>query len=223
MPAAITDAYASATEYRTGISPHKTDTTDDAEILNDLVAITRYIEKRLDRFFGKDAAAVARSYYPPYTGYINAEAENPWRYARGGRTLWLDGDDLVSVTGVMTDENGDGTVDTAWTVNVDYQLWPLNAALGPEPKPYKMLYIPTWPNSRLRWPPGRLVTVTGVWGWPAIPAAVKRGVIQLTAILRLETPRATAQVNDIGEVLAMSPQASGIVQELIRHYGKISV
>ncbi len=218
---AITDAYCTATEYRAGISPQKSDTSDDAEILLDLTAITRYLETELGRFFTKDAAAVARSYYPQYSGSINPEAENPWRGARGNRTLYID--DLVSVTSVASDEDGDGVVDTTWTKDTDYQLYPLNAALGPEPRPYSALFIPDWSTTRLRWPPGRIVTVTAVWGWPAIPAAIKRAVIQLTAILRLESPRATSQINDVGAVLATSGVAQGIIQRLFQNYARITV
>lgn len=218
---AVTDPYCTALEYRSGISPQKTDDSDDAEILIDLTAITRYLETELGRFFTKDAAAIARSYYPEHSGTINPEAENPWRNARGVRSLYID--DLVSVTSVLTDEDGDGVVETAWVKDTDYQLYPLNADKGPEPRPYTVLFIPDWSTTRLRWPPGRLVTVTAVWGWPAVPAAIKRATIQLTAILRLESPRATSQINDVGAVLATSGAAQGIVQRLAQNYARISV
>jgi len=222
--AAITDAYATAVEYRSGISPQKTDDSDDDEILLDLTAVTRHLNNELGRSetgFNKDAAAVTRQYLGPYSGAIYPDSENPWKYARGQRLLYID--DLVSVTTVQTDEDGDGTVDTSWTVNTDYQLFPLNAALGAEPRPYTALYIPDWTTQQLRWPPGRLIAVNGVWGWPSVPPAIKRACIQLTAILRLESPRATSQINDVGAVLATSGVAQGIIEKLARNYGRISV
>lgn len=221
---AITDAYATAEEYRQGISPQKTDTSDDTEIDLDLLAVTRHLNNELGRSetgFNKDAAAVTRQYLGPYSGSVNPEAENPWKYARGQRLLYID--ELVSVTSVQTDEDGDGTVDTSWTKDTDYQLFPLNADKGPEPRPYTALFIPDWTTQRLRWPPGRLVAINGVWGWPSVPPAIKRACIQLTAILRLESPRATSQINDVGAVLATSGVAQGIIQRLAQNYGRISV
>lgn len=221
---AIDSAYATAAEYRTGISPNKTDTASDTEIDNDLLAITRWLNTELGREtagFNKDAANVARTYYGPYTGPIDPDAENPWRLARGNRELYID--ELVSVSSVQTDEDGDGTVDTTWTKDTDYQLMPLNAAVGPEARPYTALYIPDWTTQRLRWPPGRLITITGVWGWPAVPPAIKRATIQLAAILRIESPRATSQVNDIGAVVGTSFAAQSIVQSLVRNYARIPV
>lgn len=56
---AISDAYATAATYRdiTG----KTDTSEDAEILTDLKAVSRFLEGRLHRFFNKDAAERERA------------------------------------------------------------------------------------------------------------------------------------------------------------------
>lgn len=217
---AITDAYATAAEYRTGISPNKTDTSADAEILLDITAVTRYLERKLRRFFGKDAAAVARDFYARSGGPIYPEAENPYKFAgKRSRTLDLD-TDLVSITSVVVDDNGDGTPETVFTAT-DYQLLPLNADKGPEPSPYNALYIPEW-STQLGWPTGRMVRITGVWGWPAVPASIKRGTIQLTAILRLESPRATSTVNDAGSVIEMSKEGRGIVRELMRSYARAS-
>lgn len=221
---AIDSAYATAAEYRAGISPQKSDASHDEEIENDLLAITRYINTELGRSetgFNKDAAAVTRTYMGKYAGFVDPDSENPWKYARGNRLLCID--ELVSVTSVQTDEDGDGTVDTSWTLNTDYQLYPLNAALGPEPRPYIALYIPDWTTQQMRWPPGRLIAVNGIWGWPAVPPAIKRACIQLTAILRLESPRATSQVNDVGAVLSTSGVAQSIIQRLMQNYAKVSV
>lgn len=218
---AITDAYATAAEYRTGISPAKTDTSVDGEILNDLTAVSRYIERKLGQFFTKDASAVDRDFWPPLSGPVYPESENPWKYAgKAAKILHLDVP-LVSVTTLKTDENGDGTPETTWAAT-DYQLLPMNADKGPEARPYTAIAIPSW-STQTGWPAGRLVRINGVFGWPAIPAAVKRSVIQLTALLRLETPRATATVNDVGETLEMSGDARNIIRELSRVYTRSSV
>src|ERR1700682_249380 len=126
---AISDAYATAAEYRTGISPNKVDTSSDGEILNDMTAISRFVERKTGRFFTKDAAPVARDFYAPSSGPVYPEAENPWKYAgKYSRTLHLD-TDLVSVSTLLTDDNGTGTPATTWAAT-DYQLLPLNADKG---------------------------------------------------------------------------------------------
>lgn len=219
----LTGAYATAAEYRTSLTPQKSDTGDDTAILRDLTVITRFVEQKCGRFFGKDSVDVARDFIAPATGPVYPEAENPWKFAgRYNKTLYLPDSDLVSVTSVYTDENGDGTPEMLRDPS-QYQLWPLNADKGPEPRPYAALVIPEWATTGLLgWPPGRLVRVTGIWGWPAIPLPVKAGVIQLTAILRLETPRASQTVNDLGQVIGMSPQARSIVRELVGVYQRAS-
>jgi hypothetical protein len=213
---AVTDAYATAAEYRTGITPPKTDTGSDGEILIDLTAVTRWTEQQLGRFFTKDASAVARDFVVPASGPIYAEAENPWKFAgKASSILHLD-TDLVSVSSIVTDDNGDGTPETTW-LTTDYTLLPTNSDKGPEPRPYSAIAATSY-GAQYGWPTGRLVRVTGVWGWPAIPVPVKRAVINMTAILRIESPRATQTINDAGDVLGMSADCKNIVRELARVY-----
>jgi len=212
----VTDSYADAATYRAVID--KSDTGEDAEILLDLTAVSRFMEKSLGRHFTRDAAGVARDFYAPSSGPIYPDAENPWKYARGSRDLYID-DLSAAPSSVLVDENGDGTPETAYTT---YELLPLNAAAGPEPAPYTHMRIPVWAN-RLAWPNGRLVRITGQWGWPAVPEAIRRACIHLTAILRLETPRSQATVSEIGQLVQMSPEAAGIVYNLQRHYGKVAL
>ncbi len=197
---AITDAYATAAEYRAVTS--KDDTSEDAEILTDLTAVTRYIEKRIDRFFTKDASAATRVYDPRETG----------------RSLPID--DLVTLTSIKTDTDRDGSfADETAFASTDYELLPRNAAVGPEPSPYTCIYIPTWSTQAL-FTPGTLVQVVAVFGWNAVPEAVKRACIHMTAILRLETPRATRSVSSDGEILGASFSAQNMIEDLIRHYGR---
>lgn len=196
---AISDAYATAAEYRAGID--KDSTGEDAEVLLDLTAVSRYIERRVGRFFNKDAAAVKRVYMPRFA--------NP-----------LDIDDLVSVTTIKidTDNDLDFTDETALTVSTDYELLPRNAADGPEVKPYEQVL-----RVGGSWSTSLRVEIDGVWGWPAVPEAVKRACIHLTAILRLETPRAERQVSDIGVVIGMSREGAGIIDQLIADYPKVTL
>ena len=64
----------------------------------------------------------------------------------------------------------------------------------------------------------------GKFGWPSVPSAIERACVQLTGILRLETPRATRSVNIGTETtLETSRQAQEIVSALMNVYAKRSL
>lgn len=190
----------------------------DEQIAADLEAISRYLEKRLGRFFTKDAAAVARTFpVPSRRGRMAegwAEAENPWRASGATRVLRID--DLVSVTSIEIDGTRDGTFTTD-LVAADYELLPRNATKGPESWPYTSIELTT-SGSQWAWTGGANVRITGVWGWPAVPEPIVRGCIELTRILRLESPRATNSFSDFGVVASTNSQARTLIDELVAHY-----
>ncbi|SRR6266508_1770599 len=215
----VTAAYTDAATYRARLG--KTDTAQDTAILEDLTAVSRFIDSAqvCSRFFTQDASAVARIYYPRgyYTG--DPEAENPWRFVRGGRTLYVD--DIASSAGldIKVDDGRDGSFSgDASLAATDYQLFPLNADKGPEPKPWTSIHLPTW-STRAGWPSGCMVQVTAIFGWPQIPKAIVVGTINLTGILRLESPRATARTPEgLSAAFAESPEAQKIIEQLVRAY-----
>lgn len=212
----VNDAYETAANYRAAIN--KVDTGQDGAILTDLTAVTRYMERHLGRFFTKDASAVDRDYIAQGSGPVYPEAENPYRYVSGANVLYVD-DMAAAPVSVLVDDNDDGVPETAYTA---YQLLPLNATKGPEARPYTALQLADWSSHQV-WPPHRLVRVNAVFGWPAIPESIKRACIHLTAILRLETPRAQRAVSDTGEILGASTEARGIIRDLMKPYGKASL
>lgn len=80
--------------------------------------------------------------------------------------------DLVSVTSIAVDADGDGVFETT-LASGDYQLWPRNTA-GPEQRPYTAVHrlggfwpVVYWPTTR----PER-IQITGVFGWPTVPWAI---------------------------------------------------
>jgi hypothetical protein len=200
---AIGDAYETAANYRTAIG--KTDTGSDTQILTDLTAISRYLEDKLERFFNKDAADVTRIYEVPAS-----QAE-------------LRIDDLSAApTSITIDEDGDGsfTDETALTSS-DYELLPLNAAVGPEARPYTRIGMTSWGDYG-SWTKGQRVQIIGRWGWPAVPQAIKTATIQLTAILRTESPRATARIPELCDVIQASPEAQSIIRALTDNYRRFT-
>ena len=196
---AIDSAYATAEQYRAAID--RTDTSDDDEILLDLKAISRYIEGKLQRFFNKDAEDVSRIYTCPKTS----------------DTLRID--DLSELTSIEIDTNIDGTYNVTLDSD-DYELLPVNANLGPEPRPYTQIWLTDWGDYSAFYK-GQRIKVTGKFGWPSVPEAVKRATIHLTAILRLETPRATRRIPELGEAIEASPDAQHIIRQLTDNYRRI--
>lgn len=200
---AVTDAYATAATYRGLVS--KSDTGEDAEILTDLTAISRYMERRLGRWFTLDASAVARVYE---TTLLSNQP----------KSLFID--DLVALTSIKVDEDDDGSFadESAWA-STDYELLPHNATDGPEPGPYTQIHIPPWSSKDL-WG-NHHVEITATFGWPTVPSAIEQACVQLTGILRLETPRATRSVNVGAEtVLETSRAAQDIVTGLSAVYAR---
>lgn len=222
----VSDAYADAASYRAAMS--KTDSADDGDILLDLEAVSRYIDRQmgrmpsgLPRHFTRDAAVTTRVFEPTVYGRVDPEAENPWLYTKGTRDLWVD--DIAVSAGLVlkVDEDRDGSfADETALAATDYQLWPLNADKGAEKQPWTRIRLPEW-STRSGWQRGAQVEVTAVFGFPAIPSAISRATIQLTAILRLESPRATGRIPEgIDDEVEMSDPAKRIVAGLIRSYAR---
>ena len=194
--------YATAAEYRAALSG--TDASQDASILADLTTISRYIDSVCNRFFGADSAAVARVFTAP----VNYRA-------------LIVGDMAAVPTGVLIDTDNDGSF-TGETAVTGFEAWPLNAALDPEPRPYYMIGLPSW-ASPSAFTAGSRVQVTAKWGWPAVPAAIKAATIHLTGILRLQSPRATVRMDEMGSPIQMSGEAQHIVRNLLREYALVEV
>ncbi|MBT9176897.1 MAG: hypothetical protein DDT20_01222 [Firmicutes bacterium] len=193
----ISAAYATAAAYRAAIG--KTDPADDAEILIDLTAVSRHLDAKLGRFFTRDAAPVNRVYIP----------------AGAGPELWTD-DLSAAPTGVAIDTTRNGTFATALLPR-DYELLPLNALREPEPRPHNCIRLVPW-GGRTIFPAGVRVRVTAQFGWPAVPPAVQQATVHITALLRLETPRATRRIPELGEAIEASPDAQRIIRQLTDQY-----
>lgn len=194
---AINDAYATATEYRAAIE--MTDTGKDAGIEQDLAAISRYLDRKLRRVFAKDETAAVRLYVP----------ENM------ADCIWTD--DMAAPPELVKVDTGQNGLYETTLAAADYELLPFNADKQPEPWPYTRIQLTPWGAHR-HFTPRERVQVTAIFGWPEVPAAIKSATIQLTAILRLETPRATRRIAELGDTVEASPDAQIIVRQLIDQY-----
>ena len=118
-----------------------------------ITAASRKVDEHTDRRFYSDVDANQVRHYTPDSAYV------------------LEVDDIVTVTSLKTDEDGDGTFENTWTLNTDYTREPLNAAADGEPWTQFCVH----PTGGFLFPVGvpRSVEVTGKFGWTAVPAEVK--------------------------------------------------
>jgi hypothetical protein len=108
-------------------------------------------------------------------------------------------DDAISVSVVSsTDEVGDTYV--VWEAN-DFQLEPLNSRSDGLYMPYtgiRAVNTYTWPVVDQQ----ALCRITGVWGWPSVPIAIKQATIIQSSRLfkRLDSPLGVAGYGDMGAI-----------------------
>jgi hypothetical protein len=151
-----TSDYCTVTQLKTNLSI--TDSLDDGQLGAIITAASRGIDQMTARAFYKKPSASTEA------RYFTAERKG---------VLWID--DCISISELATDEDGDRTYETVWTVT-DYDLEPYNAALRPEPEPYTQ--ISTTPLGNYTFPLGaKGVKITGVWGWSATPALITQATL----------------------------------------------
>jgi hypothetical protein len=198
---ALNQLYATPAELKSRLG-NITDTTDDFEILLACQAASRSVDEICGRYFWRGSDV--RTYIP----------ESVYRQ---------DLDDLVSVTTLKVDRDGDGVYEETWTQGTDYQLQVapghFNTAAKGEQWPYTGFsiigpkFIPVvWPWSHLD-----RIQVTGVFGWPAVPLAVKQAaLIAASDLFRLKD--APFGVAGFGEFGVVRIQANPRVMSLLHRY-----
>lgn len=146
-----------------------TNDDDDLELHAACFAVSRLVEQICDRHFYRTSSQ-ARTFIPQDWWLLHLPAFC----------------DIVSVTQLAVDGTGDGTYDTVWDAS-QYQLLPLNPTAGPEQKPYTQIRA----VGGLVFPPHLIfpgvaarqdrIQITAVWGWPAVPMAVRQAALVLAA------------------------------------------
>jgi hypothetical protein len=188
-------SYATLAEFKAAVGI--TDSTDDTALQSVLDATDTLIDLYCDRKTGFGTASETRYYTAENYEYVLT-------------------DDLVSVTTLQTDDDANGTYETTWTAGTDYVLAPRNAAL--DGFPYTEIDTSvTWPRN---FPKDVYlgVKVVGVFGFPAVPAAVKQAeIIQAGAVWNSRTaPFGVIGSADLGGILRMSralhPEAALILE-----------
>lgn len=154
---APTNGYCTTAELKARLWPYGVtpDAYDDTIFDQVVTAVSRWI----DRFCG-------RRFY--------TSAEDETRYFTAVDASELLGGDLVSVTSLATDEDGDRTYERTWAAT-DYDLLPANASL--EGLPYWMIGVT--PNGNYVFPVNlrKAVKIVGKWGFSSCPADVKEACL----------------------------------------------
>jgi len=161
------------------------DAKDDAVIDESIEAASRGIDNFCKTRFWQTAAGTNRLF----------DTCDGWRIRIG---------DAVAVTQVATDGDGDGLFETVWAAT-DYQLLPLNPAAAPEPMPFTQIHaIGTLTFPRVTSVTSRYgrVQVTGTWGWPSIPGAVRQACLLVTnrLVKRRNSPEGVAGFDEFGVI-----------------------
>lgn len=154
-----TDSYLALEEFK--IRVNITDSKWDTALESVLKAASRQIDRWTGRFFyqlGSDDTPAVR-YFTPY--FTNGR----W----GFYGTAVEPGDLVSLDSLAADDSGNATWSTLWDSS-DLLLLPVNASSLD--KPYTLIGV--GPNTSQAFPVMRNgVKVTGVFGWPAVPDAIK--------------------------------------------------
>lgn len=196
---AITNGYASLAETKAAL--RISDAIDDTLLEMAIESASRLIDGYASRNFYSSGTA---------TRYYVADNE-----------FVVQVDDLANGTvTVRSSEQGNGLFDVTWDTD-DYQLEPLNAVLDGQ----------AWPFTSIRaigdylWPiegGEALVQITGTWGWPALPIAIKQAcIIQASRIYkRLDSPLGVAGFGDLGAI-RVSRNLDPDVEQLVMPYKRM--
>lgn len=196
---AITNGYATLAETKSAL--RITDSVDDSLLEMAIESASRLIDGYAGRQFFSSGTA---------TRYFTADDD-----------FVCEIDDISSsnIT-LVTAMDADAVFDTTWATT-DYQLEPLNAVLDGQ----------AWPYTRIRavgdylWPISggeALVKLTAVFGWPAVPIAIKQAtIIQASRIFkRLDSPLGVAGFGDLG-VMRVSSSLDPDVAQLVAPYRRL--
>jgi len=188
------------------------DTTTDSVIESVCLATSRWIDRYCGRHFFR--VTDVRTFQPD--------------------SLWLlTTDDIVSVTSLKVDNDGDGVFEQTWTQGVNYQLRiadnQFNQLATGEAKPYTQVQVIGGSNFfPFIWPYVHLdrVQISGVFGWPQVPPVVSQAALLIAAdwFKMKDAPWGVAGIADIGVIRV---QSNPWIHEQLRPYcrprGKVGV
>ena len=210
LPANVGTWYIGLEEFkdRLGI----TDTADDSQAQISIQSVCQWVNEYCGRHFNR--ITEARTFEP----------DNIWL---------LNIDDVVTVSALALDMDGDGVYELSLTQNVDYQLrlgkGLYNVNSTGIARPYTQVqiiqtgkWLPfTWPYTTLN-----RVQITGTWGWPAVPPGVTEAAFILAAdIFKMkDAPFGLAGSADLGVTrISANPWLTEMLRPYVRGRKKVGV
>lgn len=202
---AIINGYCSLADVKAAARIPSEDDIDDTLLELSIESASRDIDAYAERVFY--TTGTATRLYIPQDIYL------------------VETDDIISVTSIATDTNGDGNFDTVWAAT-DYQLEPLNNLAGGITTPFTRVRA----IGRYLWPiyePRNVnsnqasVRIIGSFGFSSVPVAIRQATIlaALRAYKRYESPTGVLGFSDVGVVRIgrLDPD----VQRLVDPYRKV--
>jgi hypothetical protein len=204
----ITNGYCSLADVKA--AARITDEIDDTLLELSIESASREIDSYTERVFyqsGSVGTPVVRVYVPQDLYVVET-------------------DDIISVTTLKSDSNGDGTFDTTFDVS-DFQLEPLNGLAGGIETPFTRIraigtflwavYEPRNVDANQA-----SVQVTGVFGFASVPTAVRQATIlsALRQYKRYESPTGVLGFSDLGAV-RVGTKLDPDVERMIQPYRKV--
>jgi len=198
---AITNGYCTLNEVKSALRIGVADTADDALLENAIEGASRRIDGYCGRFFYQKSATVSLYAWTLYQLPLQ--------------------NDLVSITTLKTDDDGDGTFEDTWVVGTDYQMEPLDVAITGFPyrmitaiggKTFPLYSVPLLPSAQ----------INGVWGWSAVPDDVREACVLLAmrGFARYNAALGIVGFADMAiQVRAVDPD----VRDMLNQYRKLGV
>lgn len=202
----ITNGYATLAEFLSRYVPAAgTDTARDTTIEQTITAVSRAIDLLGPRRFWVNAADALETRYFTVKKIIDGK-------------FWLP-DDVVSITTLASDNDGDGTYEITWATT-DYKLGPPNAALDGWPYnnirrlPFGLYWFPEGIEDGLK--------IIGRFGFPAVPAQITEACYLQShrLLLRKTAPFGVAGSAEMGQVMVLpklDPDVELQIQPFLRH------
>lgn len=174
----------------------------DRVLQDTIVASSRAVDDLTHRRFWPDADATQVRYYTP----------------NGCDTLPID--DVITLTSVTADYDGDGTFEQTWVENTDFVLEPLNAVADGYPR----CEFRRHPRSGFLFSPyPRSLKVTAKFGWNTAPSGVKIATSMIATRMLTVVRSAPLGVVALGEVAMRVSRTMPDVELALSDYVKVQV
>ncbi|MFA4974750.1 MAG: hypothetical protein WC683_19275 [bacterium] len=198
--------YTTQAKLKSSLGIQSTSTYADEDIDLAITAASRAIDNLTHRYF-----------------YLHDASNDEVFYYSPSSRLQLEIHDLVTLTSLKLDTDGNSTFETTLTVNTDFVLEPLNAV--EESRPWERVRI--HPNGSYALPAGypRSVEVTGRFGWTTTPYEVEQACQILAAQLLKRTKDSAVygfvslpgiEINQVARIGRSDPHIMALLDPFIK-------